>query len=61
MAEETELLPPASDDWEEDCLKWRGKVLTGDFAHWCNDWDMLPVDETTPEWESCTCWPKSVK
>lgn len=41
-------------DWEEDCLRWRGKILTGKYAHWCLDWDGLPIDETTPEWP-CVC------
>jgi hypothetical protein len=44
-------------DWEEDCMKWRGKVLTGKKAHWCCEWDFLPVDETTPEFECCLCFP----
>lgn len=43
-----------SPDWIADCLRWRGKVLTGKFAHWCFDWDGLPIDETTPEWP-CAC------
>lgn len=43
-------------DWNEDCMRWRGRVLTGEKAHWCWDWDGLPVDETTPEWPTCTCW-----
>jgi hypothetical protein len=43
-------------DWNEDCLRWRGSVLTGKYAHWCMDWDGLPVDETTSEWDSCTCY-----
>lgn len=43
-------------EWEADCMKWRGRVLTGRFAHWCYDWDGLPVDETTPdEFECCGC------
>jgi hypothetical protein len=43
--------------WIEDCMKWRRRVLTGKFAHWCFDWDFLPVDETTTnEWPCCTCF-----
>ena len=46
----------ASDDWIEDCMHWHGRVLTGAKAHWCLDWDLLPVDETTPmELDCCTC------
>ena len=41
-------------EWKEDCMKWRGKVLTGKESHWCYGWDGLPVDETTPEWP-CEC------
>jgi len=41
-------------EWQRDCRLWRGRVLAGRFAHWCIDWDGLPVDETTPEWP-CVC------
>lgn len=41
-------------DFEADCLQWRGRVLTGKHAHCCPDWDGLPIDETTPEWP-CVC------
>jgi hypothetical protein len=41
-------------DWEEDCLEWRGSVLTGKHAHWCPEWDDLPIDETCAEWP-CGC------
>ena len=40
--------------WEEDCMKWRGEVLKGRYAHWCFDWDDLPIDETCDEWP-CEC------
>lgn len=47
-----------SEDWKADCMKWRGRVLAGKYAHWCPDWDFLPVDETTPnEFDCCTCFP----
>lgn len=45
-----------SQEWIDDCNKWRGKVLTGRFAHWCCEWDELPVDETTMEITSCRCY-----
>lgn len=50
----TERTQEIMDGWEADCLKWRGRILTGKRSHWCYDWDMLPVDETTPEWP-CSC------
>jgi hypothetical protein len=46
--------PPPSEAWIEDSLRWRGKVLTGEYGHWCEDWDYLPIDETCPEWP-CPC------
>ena len=46
-------------EWEIDCMTWRGKILTGKYAHWCLDWDELPVDETCMEWEACTCFDSS--
>ena len=42
-------------DWEEDCLHYHGQVLTGRYKHWCADWDDLPIDDTCPEFECCTC------
>ncbi len=41
--------------FEADCLHWHGKLLTGKRAHWCHDWDGLPIDETCEEWDACTC------
>jgi hypothetical protein len=40
--------------WKRDSRHWRGRVLTGRYCHWCDDWDGLPIDETTPEWP-CAC------
>ena len=58
--EGSRAVPAASGpDWEADCIKWRGRVLTGAKAHWCYDWDFLPVDETTEEIEACSCLPPS--
>lgn len=45
-------------DWVADCLRWWGRVLTGPRAHWCADWDCLPVDDTTWEAGCCTCYPE---
>ncbi len=39
--------------WEADCMYWRGKVLRGPDAHWCNDWDGLPVSAFTMEYDCC--------
>lgn len=45
-----------SQDWIEDCQRWRGRLLTGKLGHWCYDWDGLPVDETCDEFAACMCW-----
>ena len=45
------------ENWVRDCLFWRDRVLVGRYRHWCVDWDGLPVDETTIEWEVCSCFP----
>lgn len=44
-----------SDQFIEDSIRWRGKVLRGPDAHWCGDWDELPVSACTPEYDCCTC------
>jgi hypothetical protein len=59
MARVTEPSQTMSDfresaDWKQDCKHWRNRVLTGRYAHWCMDWDGLPIDETCPEWP-CIC------
>lgn len=46
-----------SQEWKDDCMKFYGNVLTGKYAHWCYDWDGLPVDETCKEFECCNCYP----
>lgn len=42
--------------WDEDCLHWMGMILTGDYKHYCPDWDDLPIDETCTEFGGCTCY-----
>lgn len=46
----------ASQDWIDDCKEWWGEVLTGKYAHWCPEWDDLPIDETRREFECCCCY-----
>lgn len=41
--------------WQKDCMQWHRKMLTGNFAHYCPDWDFLPIDDTCKEFKSCTC------
>jgi len=46
-------------DWtefNEDCIKCFGKILTGSRRHFCNDWDGLPIDDTCPEADCCMCF-----
>lgn len=49
-------MPTPSQDWIDDCLEWWGGILTGRFAHWCAEWDDLPIDETCQEFEFCGCY-----
>lgn len=49
-----ERFGPQKEDWIADCLEYRGVVLTGEKAHWCSEWDGLPIDETSLEWP-CDC------
>lgn len=41
------------DEWEKSCLHFWGKVLTGQKAHYCGDFDDLPIDETCDEFKWC--------
>lgn len=45
----------STENWVEDCKRWHGKEMTGRFAHWCNEWDGLPTDETCEEFAVCSC------
>ena len=42
-------------DFEEDCLHFHGKTLTGKYKHYCPDFDFLPIDETCWEFKFCLC------
>lgn len=50
-----------SPDWEEDCLHWWGRILTGEHCHWCPDWDDLPINEECEEYLYCSCYDKEKK
>ena len=42
--------------WEKECMHYIGRILTGKQAHYCYNWDGLPVDETTGEYAVCECF-----
>ena len=44
------------EEWFTVCARYHGRVLEGQFCHFCNDWDDLPIDETCPEFDGCTCF-----
>lgn len=50
-----------SKDWIDDCMHFWGKVLDGKYAHWCPEWDELPIDETCKEFENCICFHTVIK
>jgi len=41
--------------WVSTCLRDQGRILTGAWAHWCDHWDGMAIDETTPEFQTCPC------
>lgn len=41
--------------WDEDWKRWHGDRPHGQLAHWCDDWDGLPIDEDCMEFMCCTC------
>lgn len=43
-------------DLERDWKMWRGNIPMGRLAHYCYDWDFLPVDENSPEFDGCHCF-----
>lgn len=47
---------PWNASWETICLRYRGRVLKGKLAHYCGDWDFLPIEEGDEEMKSCTCY-----
>lgn len=44
------------DYWQREGKRGGTTPLTGIYAHWCYEWDEMPVDETTPEFECCSCY-----
>lgn len=49
--------PVEQAQWEIDCVGFHGEVLHGKYAHYCDGWDYLPIDETcTALFSSCTCY-----
>ena len=49
-----DLFHASSESWVRDSYRWRGAWLHGRHGHWCDDWDGLPIDETSMEWP-CPC------
>ncbi len=47
-------------DWRRFSTQEWGNILTGQFAHYCPDWDMMTIDETVLEYTRCTCNKQSV-
>ncbi len=43
-------------EWEIDCMNHYEEVLIGEYAHWCPEWDDMPIDETRKEFEACLCF-----
>lgn len=41
--------------WQQESVFYYGEILTGDFCHYCTEWDDLPIDETCEEFAACLC------
>jgi hypothetical protein len=48
--------PEWGENFDYDSHRYRGKILTGKYAHYCMSWDELPTDETCIEFASCHCY-----
>lgn len=46
----------AQQEFERESMRFHGRYLKGRYAHWCEDWDELPIDETCMEFCACTCY-----
>ena len=46
--------------WAIESVRYRGEVLTGHYAHYCCEWDGLPIDETCIEWPCCSFEPAKI-
>lgn len=44
------------EDWPSECRRWYGRELTGRYAHYCEEWDYMPLDETCEEFLACRCY-----
>jgi len=47
-------------DWAEDCMACYGQILLGKYAHFCYEFDGLPIDETCREFLCCKCYDEEV-
>ena len=43
-------------EWDKTSLMEHGRILTGKYAHWCQEWDYMTVYGTCPEFECCLCY-----
>ncbi len=46
-------------EFDQDCQHHYGKILTGKYKHYCNEFDGLPIDETCIEFAYCLCFEKN--
>jgi hypothetical protein len=43
--------------WDKDTTHFYGKPLENTkWAHWCHEWDGLPLNETLGEFYYCRCF-----
>lgn len=46
----------AQAEWEADCMRVHGRILTGHYCHYCGDNCDVPIDETCDAFDDCNCY-----
>jgi hypothetical protein len=49
--------PKFGENFDFDSYRFHHRILVGKYAHYCLEWDELPIDETCKEIEVCNCYP----
>lgn len=42
-------------EFDTACMEMYGELLTGNYKHFCPEFDYLPIDDTCSEFEYCIC------
>lgn len=42
-------------EWEKETKRYYGRVIGGPDAHWCHEYDGLPINAFSVEYQNCLC------